>query len=124
MAESKNYWAMQKSFWKTPRGIVIWILFLAAFLGGSLLALNFFGHPYPVVESFQADPVVVSPGGASNLSWSVIGASGVEINPGVGVVVLNGNAQVRPKETTEYTLTAINGTINRSMSLKIMVDGP
>jgi len=67
---------------------------------------------------------VVSPGGASNLSWSVIGASRVEIDQGVGAVALKGYTEVKPLKTTEYTLTATNGTINRSMSLKIMVDEP
>jgi len=124
MAEKKNYWEMQKSFWKTPAGIAIWILLLAAFLGGGLLALNVFGHQYPVIESFHADPVVVSPGGASNLSWSVIGAERVLIGPGMGEVDLKGSVRVKPNETTEYWIAAINGTENRSMSLKIMVDRP
>lgn len=124
MAEKKNYWDMQKSFWKTPTGIAIWLLLLAAFLGGGLLALNVFGSPYPVIESFHADPVVVNPAGASNLSWSVVGASRVEIEPGVGEVEIKGFVQVRPLETTTYRLTAINGSINRSMTLKIMVQQP
>lgn len=124
MAENKNYWDMQKSFWKTPTGIAIWLLLLAAFLGGGLLALNVFGSPYPVIESFHADPVVVSMAGASNLSWSVVGASRVEIDPEVGEVDLKGFVQVRPLETTTYRLTAINGSINRSMTLKIMVQQP
>jgi hypothetical protein len=121
MAEKKNYWGMQKSFWKTPKGIAIWIMLLAAILGGGLLALNVLGSPYPVIESFRADPVVVSPGGASNLSWSVIGAARVEIDQGVGEVALKGFMQVKPIETTTYRLTAINDSINRSMTLKIMV---
>ncbi len=124
MAEKKNYWEMQKSFWKTPPGIAIWFLLLAAMLGGSLLALNFLVSPYPVIESFRADPVAVSPGGASNLSWSVIGASLAEIDQGVGEVALKGFMQVKPLETTTYTLTAINGTINRSTNLKIIVEQP
>jgi hypothetical protein len=124
MAEKKNYWEMQKSFWKTPTGIVIWLLLLAAILSGGLLALNVFGSPYPVIESFRADPVVVSPGGASNLSWSVIGASRVEIDQGVGEVDLKGFTEVRPSKTTTYKLTAINGSINRSMTLEIMVQQP
>jgi hypothetical protein len=122
MVERKNYWEMQRSFWKTPAGIAIWILLLAAFLGGGLLALNFYGQQYPVIESFHADPVVVVPGGASNLSWSVIGANSVQIDPGVGAVDLKGTVRVEPNETTEYRITALNGTINRSMTLKIMVD--
>jgi hypothetical protein len=121
MAEKKNYWEIQKSFWKTPTGIFIWILLLAAFLGGGLMALNVFGSTYPVIESFHADPVVVSPGEASNLSWSVIGANRAEIDQGVGEVEFKGFIEVWPSETTIYRLTAINGSINRSMTLKIMV---
>ncbi len=113
---------MQKSFWKTPLGIAIWILLLAAFIGGGLLALNVFGHPYPVIESFHADPVAVGPGGESNLSWNVIGASRVQIEPDVGEVGLCGSAKVKLDETTEYRITAVNGTINRSITLKVMVD--
>lgn len=121
VAEKKNYWEMQKSFWKTPKGIAIWITLLAAILGGGLLVLNVFGSPYPVIESFRADPVVVSPGGGSNLSWSVIGAARVEIDQGVGEVARKGFMQVKPIYTTTYRLTAINGSINRSTTLKIMV---
>ena len=124
MAERKNYWEMQKSFWKTPAGIAIWILLLGAFLGGGLLALNFFGHQYPVIEVFRADPVVVSPGGAANLSWSVIGAERVLIYPDIGQVDLRGSIRVVLNETTEYRIAAINDSENRSMTLKIMVDKP
>ncbi|MEI8003341.1 MAG: hypothetical protein WCG94_03300 [Methanothrix sp.] len=121
IAEKKNYWEMQKSFWKTPTGIVFWLLLLATILIGGLLALNVFSSPYPVIESFHAEPVVVSSGNASNLSWSIIGASRVEIDQGVGEVDLKGFTEVKPSETTTYRLTAINGSINRSMTLKIMV---
>jgi hypothetical protein len=121
MAEKKNYWETQKSFWKTPAGIAMWIILLAAILGGGMLALNVFGSPYPVIESFHADPVVVNPGGSCNLSWSVVGASLVEVDQGIGEVALKGSLLVLPLRTTTYRLTAINGSINRSMALKIMV---
>jgi hypothetical protein len=121
MAEKKNYWEMQKSFWKTPTGIAIWLLLLVTILGGALLALNVFVSPYPVIESFHADPVFISPGGASNVSWSVVGAGWVEIDQGVGEVELKGFTEVKPYQTTTYRLMAVNGSINRSMTLKIMV---
>lgn len=124
MAEKKNYWEMQKSFWKTPIGIAIWLLLLGAVLGGALLALNVFVSPYPVIESFHADPVLISPGGSSNLSWSVVGAGLVEIDQGVGEVDLKGFTEVKPTQTTTYRLMAANGSINRSMTLKIMVQQP
>ena len=121
MAEKKNYWEMQKSFWKTPTGIAIWFTLLAAIIGGGLLALNVFVSPYPVIEFFHANPVAVAPGEASNLSWNVIGASQVEIDHEIGRVGLKGFFLVTPTETTTYTLKAVNGTRNRSLDVKVIV---
>ncbi len=121
MAQKMNYWEMQKSFWKTPTGIAIWFSLLLAIIGGGLLALNIFVSPYPVIEFFDANPAAVSPGEASNISWSVIGATYVEINHEIGRVGLKGFALVFPKETTIYTLTAVNGSRNRSLDVKVMV---
>ncbi|NTV77441.1 MAG: hypothetical protein HGA68_05505 [Methanothrix sp.] len=44
------------------------------------------------------------------------------IHPGVGAVDFKGSVRVEPNETTEYGIWAVNGTENRSMTLKIMVD--
>ncbi len=117
-----NYWDMQKSFWKTPIGIVIWIGMLATILGGLLLALNLFVSPFPIVESFDADPVVIHPGGFANLSWSVIGATYVAIDQGIGAVKPKGYRSVSPTKTTVYTLMALNGTRNRSADVRIIVE--
>lgn len=117
-----NYWDMQKSFWKTPRGIVIWMALLVIILGGGLLALNLFISPYPIIQSFDASPVVVKPGGHTNLSWSVIGATDVAIDQGIGAVELKGVRSVSPSQTTSYTLTAINGTRNRSMDVRVILE--
>jgi len=119
-----NYWDMQKSFWKTPAGIAIWVAFLVAFIGGGLLALNIFVSPYPLIESFTARPLIIGPGGASNLSWSTIGASRVEIDQGIGPVGSNGSAIVSPSETTIYTLIAVNGSRNRSREVRVIVEEP
>jgi hypothetical protein len=116
-----NYWEMQKSFWKTPAGIAIWLILLVIIFVGGLLALNIFVSPYPVIEHFDADPVVIGSGEAANLSWSVIGASRVQIDPGIGAVQLKGFLEVSPPETTTYKLTAINGSRNRSLDVRIMV---
>ncbi len=121
MAEKKNYWDMQKSFWKTPPGIALWLLLLAAFFAGGLLWLNFDVSPYPVFESFKADPSVLDGAGVSNLSWSITGAEWAAIDQGIGEVSLKGSAQVMPQKTTSYTIYARNGSRNRSMSLKVMV---
>ncbi len=116
-----NYWDMQKSFWKTPIGIAIWIGMLAIILGGLLLALNLLVSPFPIIESFDADPVVIQPGGAANLSWSIIGATSVAIDQGIGDVELKGYRSVSPTKTTVYTLTALNGTRNRSADVRVIV---
>jgi len=121
MAQKMNYWEMQKSFLKTPTGIVIWFALLLAIIGGGVLALNVFVSPYPVIEFFDANPVAVAPGEASNLSWSVIGASYVEIDHEIGSVGLRGSTLVTPNETTTYTLVAVNGTRNRSLDVKVVV---
>jgi hypothetical protein len=124
VALKMNYWEMQKSFWKTPKGIVIWVLLLAAILGGGILVLNIYVTPYPVIEFFDAKPIVVSPGENSNLSWSVIGADKIKIDQGVGEVILKGSKQVSPSETTTYTLMAMNGTKNRSIKVRVLVQQP
>ena len=121
MAQKMNYWEMQKSFWKTPTGIAIWFALLLAIIGGGLLALNIFVSPYPVIEFFDANPVAVNPGEASNISWSVVGATYVEINNGIGRVGLTGFSLIFPDETTIYTLTAVNGSRNRSLDVKVIV---
>jgi multidrug efflux pump subunit AcrB len=118
-----NYWETQKSFWKTPTGVVIWMGMLAIILGGLLLALNLFTSPFPIIESFDVDPVVILPGGSANLSWSVIGATQVVIDQGIGIVELKGTRSVSPSETSVYTLTAVNGTRNRSADVQVIVEG-
>jgi hypothetical protein len=121
MAQKMNYWEMQRSFWKTPTGIAIWLALLVAIIGGGLLALNVFVSPYPVIEFFDADPVAVNSSEASNISWSVIGATQVEVNHEIGRVGLKGFALVFPEETTIYTLTAVNGSRSRSLDAKVII---
>ena len=117
-----NYWEMQKSFWKTPTGIIIWITLLAIMLGGGLLALNFIDSPFPVIEFFHARPMVISQGETTNLSWSVIGASMVDIYPRIGHVEPKGFRKVSPSETIIYTLIAMNGSKKRSIDARVIVE--
>lgn len=121
MAQKKTYWEMQKSFWKTPAGIAIWLTLLLALFAGGIVALNFIESPYPVIEFFHAKPAVVEPGAPSRLSWSVAGASLVQIDQDIGQVDPIGSVQVYPSETTTYRLTAINDTRNRSVEVKVIV---
>ena len=116
-----NYWESRKSFWTTPRGFILQITAILIILGGVLIVLNLYTSPFPVIEYFDSKPVAISSGEATILSWSVVGATTVEIDQGVGIVALKGAMSVSPSETITYTLTAVNGTKNRTRSVKVMV---
>ena len=117
-----NYWESRRSFWTTLKGFILQIAAILIILAAALITLNLYITPFPVIEYFDARPVAISPGEATNLSWSVIGATTIEIDQGVGSVMLKGATKVSPSETTTYTLTAVNGTRNRSISIKVMVN--
>jgi hypothetical protein len=117
-----NYWESRKSFWTTPKGFLLQITAILIIMGGALIALNLYTSPFPVIEYFDAKPVTISPGEASVLSWSVVGATTVEIDQGVGSVAFKGEMKVTPSETTTYTLTAVNGTRNRTRSVRVMAN--
>jgi hypothetical protein len=73
---------------------------------GGLLDLFGPSEESPVIDSFTAEPVTISAGGYSTLSWKVSGASSVRIDQGVGNVALTGTRAVTPTVTTVYTLIA------------------
>jgi hypothetical protein len=60
------------------------------------------------INSFGASPPTITSGGSSTLSWTVVGASTVNIDQGIGNVALAGSRVVMPGSTTVYTLTASN----------------
>ncbi len=63
------------------------------------------GDPSPS-GGLEADPPSVDAGGCSNLSWSVLDATSVSLDQGIGSVSTNGSRSVCPTATTTYTLTA------------------
>jgi hypothetical protein len=75
----------------------------------------------PVVNSFDANPGKIVPGGSSTLSWNVSGAATVSISPDVGNVALSANRVVLPTKTTTYTLTASNvvGTVTATAQVVV-----
>jgi hypothetical protein len=117
-----NYWERRKSFWTTSKGFVIQIAAVLIILCGAIIGLNLYISPFPVIESFEAKPVALTLGEASNLSWSVVGATFVEIDQGIGRVSLKGDLKISPLKTTTYSLTAINGTRNRTKLTKVIVE--
>ena len=63
--------------------------------------------PPPVtIQSFSAAPSTIDEGDSSELSWATTNAAVVSISPGVGNQSADGNVNVSPTQTTEYTLTA------------------
>jgi len=70
----------------------------------------------PVIGTFSNDPITISAGGTSTLSWVVDGATSVSIDQGIGKVDVQGTKVVSPVTSTVYTLTATNsaGTVTRS----------
>ena len=75
----------------------------------------------PVVNSFDANPGKIGPGGSSTLSWNVSGAATVSIVPDIGNVGLSGNRVVLPAKTKTYTLTATNvvGTVTANAQVVV-----
>lgn len=73
------------------------------------------------IAFFKAEPSSIARGEQAMLSWNVVGATSITIQPGVGAV---GPGQtsilVKPERTTEYTLTA-TGAANKQLQAKTTV---
>jgi hypothetical protein len=62
----------------------------------------------PLVYNFWAEPSTITKGSSTKLSWNVMGAYSVRIDPTVGIVKTTGSVNVTPASSTTYTLTATN----------------
>lgn len=80
----------------------------------------------PVILSLTASPSSISPGGNSNLSWNVTGATSVNISPGIGSRPASGSAPVSPASTTIFTLSATNaaGTVTQQVTVTVAAAPP
>ncbi len=76
----------------------------------------------PQIVTFVANPPTIDSGQTSKLCWQVSNATNISITPGVGSN-LNANdcADVRPTQTTTYTLTATNpsGQIQANVTVNV-----
>jgi hypothetical protein len=79
------------------------------------------GAVKPVVNSFEASPGIINPGGSSTLSWNVSGAATVSIDQGIGNVALSGTRVVLPTKATTYTLTATNEFGSVTVTAQVVV---
>ncbi|RLB81142.1 MAG: sugar-binding protein, partial [Deltaproteobacteria bacterium] len=85
---------------------------------------NGFGvEPAPTVN-ISADPGIIQVGESTTLTWSSNNADSCVIEPGVGVVDVNGSIQVFPTETTTYTITATGPGGAATDSITITVNDP
>ncbi|MCX6004458.1 MAG: hypothetical protein NT082_02120 [Chloroflexi bacterium] len=62
----------------------------------------------PLIQYFTVTPTGITPKGTAVLSWSVVGASSVTIDNGIGNVAPANTRAVSPNFTTTYMLTALN----------------
>jgi uncharacterized protein YkwD len=79
--------------------------------------------PAPSIISFSANPVTISAGQVSTLSWNVSGATSITINNGIGDVTSVTSKVIVPTVTTQYTLTATNTGGSKTASVTVTVNG-
>lgn len=80
----------------------------------------------PLVYNFWAEPSTLTKGASTRLSWNVMGAYSVRIDPTVGIVKTTGSVNVTPASSTTYTLTATNsgGTVRASEEVHVLPPTP
>jgi len=71
-------------------------------------------YPLPVIERFDASPDSIIAGDNVTLSWTVTNAEKVIIDPGGQEFPPTGKIELKPDQTTDYILTAINGSPDNS----------
>ena len=72
--------------------------------------------------SISASSSTIELGGSTTLSWSAIGATGIVINQGIGIVQATGSKVVQPTSTTEYVITAagVQGASSASVVVTVL----
>jgi hypothetical protein len=75
----------------------------------------------PNIYLFLANPMVISPGTTSTLTWSVTNAVQVTISPIIGDAGFSGNILVSPYITTLYTLIAANNAGAAYATVQVVV---
>jgi len=84
------------------------------------------GTQPPLVYNFWAQPSTLTRGGSTRLSWNVLGAYSIRIDPAVGIVKTTGSINVTPASSTTYTLSATNsgGTVRAAEEVHVLPPAP
>lgn len=79
----------------------------------------------PVVKTFTASPRTVQAGDPVTLTWETSNADRVAIDNGVGQQPTTGTFEVRPMQTTTYTLSAVGpgGQATASVTVNVIETG-
>ena len=103
-------------------------VFLRGTPGASItITINAGGTPdLPPEVSFSAEPQTITLGESSTLSWNVIDADTINLDPDIGSVDPSGSYEVFPTETTTYTLTAVGpgGTTTENVTVSVNIPLP
>lgn len=80
----------------------------------------------PVIDVYKVNTLEINTGESAVITWSVIGAASVNMNPNVGVMPSSGSIEVTPVETTVYTIHAVNesGTVEDSLTITVNAANP
>ncbi|MCI5137915.1 MAG: hypothetical protein D3922_05780, partial [Candidatus Electrothrix sp. AR1] len=80
----------------------------------------------PPTISLSADPLSITSGDSTQLSWTSTNADSVTITPDIGIISTNGSQDTSPVETTTYTITAIGpgGTASDTVTVEVLPSGP
>jgi hypothetical protein len=75
----------------------------------------------PVIAQFSANRLVSEPNQPVSITWSVIGARTIAIQPEIGPVPASGTFTVYPNRTTVYTLIATSDccVVNRTITVQV-----
>jgi hypothetical protein len=76
----------------------------------------------PKINSFVSSPPEIQSGQSTTLTWSILGATTVTIDPEIGAVSGVGTKSVSPTVTTDYTISATNGNGTTTQKTTITVN--
>jgi len=102
-----------------PKWSLVLLLGLALVVASSFTGCH---HPSPpVIDEFGASLSEITAGESITLEWSVINATTITIDQGIGPVARQGSLPVSPSSTTAYTLAASNDVAAVTKSVVITV---